>query len=109
MSKRVLPDENLPHKLRPLLTGHTVVTAAYQGWAGKKNGELIRLAEEDSFDVMVTADHGLHYQQNPKGRKLALLVLSTNRERVVLANPERILAAIDAAMVGSFTRVDIGQ
>ncbi len=109
MSKRVLLDENMPHPLRLKLTGHTVVTTAYQGWAGKKNGVLVALAEENGFDVMVTADQGLSYQQNMKGRKLALVVLSTAKKMIVLASAPRILAAVSAAQIGSFTFIDIGH
>lgn len=64
MGKRVLLDENLPQRLRLQLAGHTVITSAYQGWAGKLNGELVALAEAAAFDVMVTADQNLSYQQN---------------------------------------------
>ena len=58
---------------------------------------------------MVRADQNLSYQQNMQGRKLALVVLSTNREKIVLANVARILAAVDAAHVGSYEFVDIGH
>ena len=92
MAKRVLLDENLSHKLRGLLAGHTVITTLYQGWAGKLNGELVALAEQAAFDVMVTADQNL----------------STNREKLVLANVARILA-VDAASAGSYELVDIGH
>ncbi len=109
MSKQVLPDENLPQRLRFLLTAHRVVTAAYQGWAGESNGELIAAAEEVGFDVLVTADQGLNYRQNMRGRTLALVVLSTNRNSLVVANVEKISAAITAAAPGSFTAVDIGN
>ncbi|MGC2660087.1 MAG: hypothetical protein WA324_19175 [Bryobacteraceae bacterium] len=63
MGKKVLLDENLTHKLRQLLPGHIVMTSAYQGWAGKLNGELVALAEAAGFEVMVTADQNLSYQQ----------------------------------------------
>jgi hypothetical protein len=106
MGKRVLLDENLTNKLRFLLPGHVVVSALYQGWAGKLNGELVTLAEAAAFDVMITADQGISYQQNMKERKIALVVLSVNREKTVLANAPRILAAIDAATVGSYTFID---
>ncbi len=108
MSKRVLLDENLPQKLRFLLTGHAVVTTAYQGWAGKSNGELVAVAEAAGFDVIVTADQGLNYQQNMAARKIALVVLSTNRSSLVMTGAPKILAAIDAAQAGSFSFVEIG-
>ena len=109
MCKTVLLDENMPQPLRLRLVGHTVITATYQGWAGKANGELIALAETEKFDVMVTADQNLSYQQNMQGRKLALVVLSTPNKKRVLVNAPRILAAVNAAEVGSYTFVDFGN
>ncbi len=95
MSKHVLLDENLPHKLRGLLFPRTVVTTAFQGWAGMSNGALIAAAEQAGFDVLVTADQGITYQQNIKGRALSLVVLSTNRSSLVLRSVTLISAAID--------------
>ena len=107
MNKRVLLDENIPHALRLLLTGCTAITAAYQGWAGKKNGELVMLAEQDAFHVMVTSDRGLSYQQNMRGRKLALVVLSSGNKALILANAGRILAAVNEIEPGGYIVVDI--
>ncbi len=109
MPKQVLLDENLPQKLRLLISAHQVVTTAWQGWAGKSNGALIAVAEEAGFEVLVTADQGLNYQQNMLGRKLALVVLSTNKNSLVIANIGEISAAIDAAHPGSFAVVDLGH
>ncbi len=109
MSKRVLLDENLPQKPRLLLPGHTVVTTAYQGWAGMSNGALLAAAEKAGFDVMITADQGLNYQQNLKGLKLALVVLSTNKNSRVIESTPRIATAVDSAKPGSFTFLDLGS
>jgi hypothetical protein len=108
MPRRVLLDENLPQNLRLLLPGHTVVTVAYQGWAGLSNGALIAAAEQAGFEVMITADQGIDYQQNLKDCNLAVVVLSTNRNSLVTANALSILGAIVAAQPGGFTFVDIG-
>lgn len=83
MPKRVLLDGNLSHKLLLFLTGHVVITSFYQGWAGKSNGDLVALAEGEGFEVFVTADRNLSYQQDVKNRKLALVVLSSNRTKTV--------------------------
>ena len=104
----ILLDENLPHKLRLLIPGHDVRTVAYQGWKASSNGALLTAAEDASFDVIVTADQSLSYQQNMKGRKLALVVLSSNEREVVMVQAAQIVAAINAATIGSFIFVDIG-
>lgn len=77
---RVLLDENLPHKLRLRLTEHEVVTTSYRGWAEWSNGALLNAADDAAFDVFVTADQGLNYQQNIEGRKISLVILSTNKK-----------------------------
>jgi len=105
---RVLLDENLPQKLRLHLGQHEVMTTAYRGWAGWSNGQLVSAADEAGFDVLITADQGLNYQQNLVGRKLALLVLSTNKNSLVLAGVAKILAAIDAIQPGGFIFVELG-
>src|SRR5208283_5461639 len=95
-------------KLRLLLPGQSVLTTAYQGWAGISNGALLAAREKDGFDVLVTADQGLNYQQNLVGLKLALVVLSSNKQSLVIKGASRISIAIDEAKPGSFTFVDIG-
>jgi hypothetical protein len=57
---------------------HTVVTTWFQGWSGLANGELLNAAEEAGFELFITADQESKYQQNLKGRQMALGVLSTN-------------------------------
>ena len=64
---KVLLDENLDHALRNLLGQHEVVTVAYMGWAGLKNGELLRTAEDKGIDVLLTGDRTLDTEQNLQG------------------------------------------
>jgi len=64
---RVLLDEQLPRRLARELTGHQVRTVHQQGWAGLKNGELLRRAAREGFEVFVTADQNLEFQQNLSG------------------------------------------
>ncbi len=66
---RILLDESVPQKLRLLIEGHTVVTAWYQGWSSLQNGELLDAAEHAGFELFITADQELSYQQNLTGRK----------------------------------------
>jgi predicted nuclease of predicted toxin-antitoxin system len=71
---RILLDECVPRPLRNELTGHHVRTVRQMGWTGIQNGDLLRLAEE-VFDVFLTVDRNLEYQQNLKSTKIAVIVL----------------------------------
>ena len=66
---KVLLDENIPHALRGYLGSHETATAVYMGWAGYKNGALLDIAEKSGFDVLVTGDRSLEYEQSLMGRK----------------------------------------
>lgn len=79
----VLFDNNVPRGLARALGGHTVGEAREQGWDRLKNGELLHIAEETGFDVIVTSDKSIRYQQNLKGRRIALAILTQGRWRVV--------------------------
>jgi predicted nuclease of predicted toxin-antitoxin system len=80
---RVLLDECTPKALKRVLAeaGHECRTVQEAGWAGKKNGELLSVAEND-FDVLVTVDTNLRYQQNLAGRKIAIVVLQSSSNRL---------------------------
>jgi len=75
---KVLFDHNVPWKLRRALFAHEVSTADDMGWATIANGALLTAAEIGGFDLFLTCDQNISYQQNLKGRRLALVVLSTN-------------------------------
>ncbi len=105
---KIILDESTPQKLRLLINAsHTVVTTWFQGWSGLKNGALLSAAEAAGFDLFITADQELSYQQNLTGRKMALLVLSTNNWGLIKAHIVQILAAINSATPGSFAFVNI--
>ena len=72
---KLLLDENLPHQMRLELPGHDVYTAAYMGWGGVENGELLQRAAAGGFDALVTNDRGLEYQQNPATLPVAVVVV----------------------------------
>src|SRR5688572_37118 len=78
-SRRVLLDENVPRQLARELPGHDTSTVGGQGWAGVLNGELLRRAEAAGFDVFVTADRNLEYQQTLAGRRFGVIVLFPKR------------------------------
>lgn len=105
---RVLLDENLDHALRKLLEPHDVATVTYMGWAGLKNGELLRTAEDGGFDVFLTGDQTLSYEQNLAGRRLAIVALSAIQLPIIRENIAKITAAIDSAAPGTFQIVECG-
>jgi len=72
---RVLLDEQLPRRLARELRGHEVRTVQQQGWAGLKNGELLRRAADEGFEVFVTGDQNLEFQQNLSRARVGVLVL----------------------------------
>ncbi len=77
---RVLLDECLPRRLKTVLSGHEVTTVPEAGWSGRKNGDLLRLAAA-AFDVFVTVDQNLQYQQNLKVSRIALVILEQRSNR----------------------------
>jgi hypothetical protein len=100
-------DHCTPQGIIRYLVGHTVKTARRLGWAELKNGELLRAAEDAGFDVMVSADKNIRYQQNLSGRKIALVVLSRSKWSSVEPVVSEVVAAVDAAGVGSYIEVTV--
>ena len=103
---KVLFDECMPQPLRRYLGEFEVSTAQEIGWGRVKNGELLRRAE-GVFDVFLTADQKLKYQQNLTGRRLAVLVLSTNRWPKVKAKTVEIVAAIRSLKPGDYAELPL--
>jgi len=104
----VLFDENIPRKLkwRLMERGIDVVTVPERGWAGVKNGELLTRAEEE-FDVLLTMDQGIGYQQNLEGRELAIVtvVAATNEYEMLLPLVPAIVNAARKVMEGAVISV----
>lgn len=88
----VLFDIKTPRGVARALKAHTVVEARTRGWERLENGALLSAAEEAGFDVLVTSDKRIRYQQNLTGRKIALVVLSQGRWRLVRQRLEEIAA-----------------
>ena len=106
---RVLFDHGTPAPLRHALADHQVATAYEHGWSGLKNGELIAAAEAGKFDVLLTTDKNLRYQQNLTGRSLAIVVLwTTSWPKIQQAIP-KVRNAVDAATKGSYIELDPGE
>ena len=90
---RVLLDENLPRKLKWALSADAL-TVPERGWGGITNGRLLRLAAAE-FDVLLTMDHGMEYQQNLRGVEICIVVLSANDIDDLLPLAPRINAAFE--------------
>jgi hypothetical protein len=103
----VLFDNGTPAPLRPALEDHVVVEATERGWDRLVNGELIAAAEAAGFEVLVTTDKNIRYQQNLKERKIAFVVLGNQQWPVLRRYVERVVAAVNAATPGSYTEVDV--
>lgn len=103
---RVLLDESLPRRLKGELPGHEVVTVVECGWAGTKNGKLLARASS-RFDVFVTADQNLQYQQNLAALPLPVVVLVARDNRFETLKPlaPRLLDALTTLRPGALLHV----
>lgn len=101
---RVLFDQGTPVPLRQFLSGHSVSTA-YE--LGLKNGELLRSAEERGFEVLVTTDSNLRYQQNLAARRIAVVVLATTSWPRIRGAVAQVVSAMNSTSVGSYIEVPI--
>ncbi len=104
---RILFDNGTPKPIAHNLSGHVVSFARQIGWHELKNRELIQRAEAAGYDLLLSTDKNIRYQQNMKGRKIALVVLGNQQWPVVKQHLDRIVAAVNAATPGSFTEVEI--
>jgi hypothetical protein len=103
----ILFDHVTPSGIARFLPDHTVTKAKDRGWDTLTNGDLLTEAERAGFDVLLTADKNMRYQQNLRGRRIAIIVLSTPQWPVVRLYVERVAAAVNAAKPGSCTEVEI--
>jgi len=103
----ILFDHVTPSGIARFLSGHTVTKAKDRGWDTLTNGDLLVEAESAGFDVLLTADKSMRYQQNLRSRRIALVVLSTPQWPVVRLHIGRIAAAVNAATPGSYIEVSI--
>ena len=103
----VLFDHVTPRGIARFLAGHTVTRAKDRGWDTLSNGDLLAEAERAGFDVFLTADKNIQYQQNLACRRIAIVVLSTPQWPLVKLHIEKIAAAVNSAMPGSYAEVHI--
>jgi len=93
--------------LRPYLKGHVVRTAAQQGWDRLRNGDLLGAAEAAGFNMLLTTDRNMRYQQSLAGKKIAVLVLSRQQWGQLRPHVQLVVDAVNAAAPGSFAEVEI--
>jgi predicted nuclease of predicted toxin-antitoxin system len=103
---RILLDESLPRSLRDELTGHSTSTVAEMGWSAVENGELLRRAAEH-FDVLVTADQNVQFQQNLNALPLSVVVLAARTNRLEDLRPliPELLARLASLQARTFLRI----
>jgi hypothetical protein len=104
---RVLFDQATPVPIRRFLVGHAVRTAAEQQWETLGNGDLLTVAEEAGFEVFVTTDKNLRYQQNLSGRRIAVVVIGVQQWPALQPHVALVVDAVNGASPGSYTDVEI--
>jgi hypothetical protein len=103
---RVLFDQGTPVPLRQFLASHTVTTVYEQGWSTTRNGDLLRLADQQMFEVFITTDQNLKYQQNLKELQIAIVVLPTTSWPVIQKHTAKIAAVLDSIAPGDIIEID---
>ncbi len=103
----VLFDHGTPRGIARALPGHTVKVARSLGWDRLSNGELLTAAEAAGFQVLLTTDQNLSYQQNLGARRIAIVVLGKTSWPLIKPVLATVTAAVNAATAGTFTLVDI--
>jgi hypothetical protein len=104
---RILFDQGTPVPLRRFLIDHQVSTAYEQGWSSVSNGDLIRLAELEGFELLITTDTNLRYQQNLKERIIAIMVLTTTSWPRIRNATIMIATATDSMQPGVYQEIPI--
>src|SRR5262245_16477815 len=103
----ILFDHGTPRSIARFLHGHTVVEAVARGWDRLDNGALLNVAEEAGFDLLLSTDKNIRYQQNLQGRRIALVVLGNSQRPAVHRHIDRVIAAVNGATPGSYMEVEI--
>ena len=104
---KILFDHNTPRPLRRYLTEHSVDTAREKGWAEFRNGNLLDNAEREGYEILITADQSMRYQQNMARRRMAIVVLLSNRWPDVQTKIGEIRSALEELGTGEILEVPI--
>jgi hypothetical protein len=104
---KILFDNGTPKPIARSLIGHEVTFARKIGWHELENGELIQKAEDAGFDVLLSTDKNIRYQQNLTGRRIALVILGNSLWPVVRLHLDAIAVAVNASTPGGYVEVSI--
>jgi hypothetical protein len=104
---KILFDQGTPVPLRRYLSGHSVNTAYEKGWSELTNGDLLSTAEQEGYEVLITTDRNLRYQQNLASRRIAIVVLLSTSWPRIQKHIERIQALVNALQPGEYHEISI--
>ena len=104
---KILLDHNIPAQLKSVLSGHQIFTARDLRWDDLENGDLISAGQNEGFQVLITGDQSIFYQQNNRERVISLIVLSRTKRQLLIGQQQLILEAISRSTPGSFELVHI--
>jgi hypothetical protein len=104
---RILFDQGTPVPLRQYLTEHSVTTAYEEGWSNLSNGDLLKSAEDKGYQIFVTTDRNLRYQQNLSDRQIAIVVLLSTSWLKIRMQTEKVCGVINVIKLGDYVEVSI--
>jgi hypothetical protein len=104
---KILFDQGTPVPLGPFLSGHLIRTAWQEGWDRIENGELIQAAEQGGFDLLLTTDKNIRYQQNLSHRRIAIIVIGKQQWPALRPHVALVVAAVEATTPGSYIELEI--
>ncbi len=104
---RILFDQGTPVPLRRYLLSHTVDTAYEQGWSELSNGDLLTMAEQEGYELLITTDRNLCYQQNLAARQIVIVVLMSTSWPRMKKQTDRIRLVVDAIQLGAYQEIQI--
>ena len=104
---RILFDQGTPVPLRRYLTEHSVTTAYEEGWSNLSNGDLLKLAEDKGYQIFVTTDRNLRYQQNLSDRQMAIVVLLSTSWPKIRTQTDKVCDVINEIKLGDYVEISI--
>jgi len=104
---KILFDQGTPAPLRRYLSGHAIDTAYEKGWSELSNGDLLAKVEQDGYEVLITTDRNLRYQQNLADRQIAIVVLLSTSWPRIQQHIDRIQAQVEVIQPGEYHEISI--